>query len=157
VISASPNPHWELHQNPDGSHCYNFNHPQYIHIRRLQSSTFLQDHKHAWQFLIDNAPMLEETFCKERGLVLPQLILVVGIEEELRRTYFEAHCNSKQPDTNEVVYFHEDRIPVSTAWGHWSLSPDPMNTYFPNENFSVSFTRSPQNIAFAQLDDGDWS
>jgi len=156
VVSASPDPHWKMHENPDGSRCYTFKRPQYIHIRRLRSSTFLQDHKRAWQFLIDKAPMLEETFCKERGLTLHQLILVVGIEEELRRTYLEACRDLKQLDAIEVVHFHEDSIPTSTAWGHWSLSSDPLENDFSSDHFSIKFTRSPQNIAFAQLEDGDW-
>jgi len=155
VISASPDPCWEMCQNPDGSCCYTFKYPQYIHIRRLHSSTFLQDHKHAWQFLIDNASMLEEKFCKGQGLTLHQLILVVGIEEELRRAYLEVCHDLEQPDTIEAIHFHEDGTPTTTAWGHWSLSPDSLENEFSSEHFSIRFTRYPQNIAFAQLEDGD--
>jgi len=84
------------------------------------------------------------------------ILLVVGIEEELRRAYLEACRDLKQLDAIEMVYFHEEGTPTSTAWGHWSLSPNSLDDYFPCEDFSIEFRRSPQNIAFAQLEDGDW-
>jgi hypothetical protein len=65
---------------------------------------------------------------------------VVGIEEELRRASFDFVSHDKEPF--DTIFFHEDVIPTSLEWGHWSLSADSGAEHLvDNEDIQLQFKR----------------
>jgi hypothetical protein len=94
TVSVSPNGQWRPDRNSDGSirrvfflsnpsslpidlwhDRYRFQHPRFVHIRRLQRSDFLDDHVKLWQFMIDHGAVFRTKYCIPHDIPLQQLVL----------------------------------------------------------------------------------
>ncbi|KAF4591326.1 hypothetical protein EYR40_009929 [Pleurotus pulmonarius] len=133
--------------NGSGTIRHQFGKTIYASIRRHKMMEMLPSIAEAWFYFIRNAKAICETASKpEVPLKVSDLILIVGVEEDLRASFFD---RKGTPDELPCeVEFVEIENPLEGAsWGHWHTE----NV----EGACILDIRRPQSLLFVQLEEED--
>ncbi|KAF4581637.1 hypothetical protein EYR38_002966 [Pleurotus pulmonarius] len=133
--------------NGSGTIRHQFGKTIYASIRRHKMMEMLPSIAEAWFYFIRNAKAICETASTpEVPLKVSDLILIVGVEEDLRASFFD---RKGTPDELPCeVEFVEIENPLEGAsWGHWHTENI--------EGACILDIRRPQSLLFVQLEEED--
>ncbi|KAL4261833.1 hypothetical protein AB1N83_007987 [Pleurotus pulmonarius] len=134
---------------PDGSGIirHQFGETLFASIRRHRISEMIASIRGAWRYFIANATSICARFSTpELALKVPDLILIVGVDEDLRYSILDRKSNLDAIPHN--VDFLEFVDPGSEGeWGEWETGD--------TGDAVITYIRCPQNLLFIQLEEED--